>query len=338
MSKRRISDRQAARIQQLQDKRLQKAKQNKSLQAVETQNLGAEQEGLLIANYGAYVDVENKQGDIIRCHLRQNLGLVAAGDHIVWQPSLQDNKTGVVVALKPRQTALTRTLAPGKVKLIAANINQVLLVLAVQPRPPASTIDSYLVAAETVGLKTLIICNKADLLTENPDETLSMQLKNYEKLDYPILYVSAHQKRGLVELKKHLQNHTSIVVGQSGVGKSSLVSCLLPETVVRVDTLSPAGDHGMHTTTTARLYHLPSGGDLIDSPGVREFQLWDMPPDQIAEGFVEFRPHLGRCRFRNCKHIKEENCALQQAVNDGTISPARLTSYQRIVEAFSHNK
>lgn len=311
MTKRRISDRQAVRIKQHQKKR-------------SSEETG--EEGLLIAHYGKYVDIETTDGKIIRCNLRQNLGVLVPGDRVIWHPTDAEN-TGVLVSLKPRHSLLSRPTAPGKNKLIAANVDQMIIVMAMQPKSPTSLIDSYLVAAETLNLDAMILLNKVDLL--NNDRSLQEQLQIYQQIGYPVIETSIQKNIGINQLNEALQKHTSILVGQSGVGKSSLIAALIPTETIRVATEDVA--HGTHTTTTARLYHLPHGGDLIDSPGIREFTLWDMPADQIAMGFVEFRSHLGQCQFRDCLHQNETNCAIINAAAQGKISAARLTNYQRIL-------
>ncbi len=333
MAKRKLSDRQRARVQQMQQRRLHKAERNKlnaETPVLSESDLGAEQDGLLIAFYGVYADIEDQHGSVYRCYLRQNLGTVVTGDEIVWRLNLRTNE-GVIIAVKSRRTLLTRPTAPGKAKAIAANVDQMILVVASQPKPAINMIDSYLVAAELNQLKATIVCNKSDLLSAQDHQELLALLAIYQQLNYPLIFASAHIQTGLDDLQQQLKNHTSIFVGQSGVGKSSLVAKLLPAEIVKVDTLSPVGDHGMHTTTGARLYHLANGGHLIDSPGVRDFKLWDIAPEKIAAGFIEFRDYLGRCQFRDCKHETEKKCALLQAAADGIIHPTRLKSYQRIL-------
>lgn len=334
MSKRKLSKRQQARVQQVQQRRLQQAELNKTQSSenlLSETDLSAEQDGLLISFYGVYADVEAQDEKIYRCYLRQNLGVVVTGDKIIWRLNTRTSE-GVIVAIKPRRNLLTRPIAPGKIKPMVANVDQMILIVAAQPKPAVNMIDSYLVAAELHQLKAVIVCNKNDLLnTDDEHHALLALLDVYRQLNYPVLMASAHAETGLADLQQQLQQHTSIFVGQSGVGKSSLVARLLPAEAVRIDVLSPAGSHGMHTTTGTRLYHLASGGNLIDSPGVRDFRLWDVAPGKIAEGFIEFRDYLGRCQFRDCKHQGEKQCALQQAVEEGAINNARLKSYQRIV-------
>ena len=312
MSKRHLSKRQNARI---------KENQQHSIQQTDNQT------GLLIAHYGVYVDIEADNKKIYRCNLRQNLGSVVPGDRVIWQPS--DDATGILVAILPRRSLLSRPVAANKVKLIAANLDQVIVVIAPQPKPPVSLIDSYLVAIETLGLKAVILCNKEDLLECVSETQLPEQLAIYRAIGYPVLTMSAKQSQGFKELKHCLNQYVSVLVGQSGVGKTSIINTLLPEVIVPMT----AADHAKHTTTTARLYHIPGSGDLIDSPGVRDFKLWTMSAVDIAKGFKEFQPFLGQCQFRDCQHLGEKNCALHQAVIAGNIAAERLLSYQRIIEA-----
>lgn len=327
MSKRRISHQQQSRIKKLQGKHIQHLQNQTTNSADFAEETSVGQEGLLVAQYGLYVDVEAVDGKIYRCNIRQNLGAIVAGDKVVWQATGDD--TGTILAILPRQSFISRAIGPNKTKLLAANLDQVIVVFASQPRPAISAIDSYLVAIETVDLKPIILCNKADLLTEDDNREFSELLKIYSAMGYPAIFTSVNNLQGRDELEALLKGHTSIFVGQSGVGKSSLINSLLPNHELNVADFS---GHGVHTTTTSRLYHLPTGGNLIDSPGVRDFVLWAMPADKISWGFKEFRPYLGGCRFRNCTHTSEKDCALEAACLDGKISRLRLESYHRIIK------
>jgi ribosome biogenesis GTPase len=226
----------------------------------------------------------------------------------------------------------------GKLKPVAANIDRIFIVIAPLPAPHGNLIDRYLVAAEACGIEPVLVLNKTDLLAADPGlrATVDALLAIYPTLGYQLLRVSSRPcdaGGGLEPLLAGLRGHTSVFVGQSGVGKSSLVNTLLPGVDLRVGALSELTNKGTHTTTTAQLFHLPSGGSLIDSPGIREFGLWHMSRAQVEQGFREFRPHLGHCRFRDCKHREEPGCAILEAAAAGAISAPRLDSYRRIVES-----
>lgn len=335
MAKRKLTRRQAWRIQKIQEERQQRA-QRKSRKAevlLGSGELGEEQQGLLIANYGASVIVEAGDGSHHHCQLRQNLESLVVGDQVVWQQGQE--QTGVVSALLPRKSVLRRHDEQREGRPIAANIDQVLIVAAPLPVFSTELIDQYLVAAELTNLQPVIVLNKIDLLDEEGLEAVLEELALYHELGYPLVLASTKTEHGLDEITEGLKDATSIFVGQSGVGKSSLVKALLPEVEIRINSISETTGLGRHTTSASRLYHLPAGGEIIDSPGVREFRLWRMAPEEVAEGFVEFRPFLGHCRFRDCKHQQEPGCALKEALEDGRIDELRFENYHRIVESMS---
>lgn len=335
MAKRKLNRRQNWRIQKIQDERTERA--NKRADQIDQQinegELGPEQTGLVIAHYGQQVDIEKKEGterSIHRCHLRANLGTLVTGDQVIWR---EGNPTGVVVASSPRQSELSRPDQHGNLRPIAANIDYIVIVVALEPEPHANLINRYLVAAEAVNIEPLILLNKVDLLDQAGRDRMQQLLAIYPKIGYKVLEASTINQDGLSEFKAILKDRTSVFVGQSGVGKSSLINALLPGVDIKVGALSQARAKGTHTTTTAKLFHFPEGGDLIDSPGIREFGLWHMSREQVADGFIEFRPHLNHCKFRDCKHEGEPGCRLQAAIDDGTISAERISSYISIAKS-----
>lgn len=332
MSKRKISKQQRFRIQKIQQLRLNRAQKvlEQTNGDADASELGPEQSGLLIAHHGKYVDVESLDGKLYRCNLRQHLGTLIAGDNVIWRPGKK--MTGVVVALSERQSLLWRPDDRGERKPIAANIDQIIVVIAPQPKPVMSLIDSYLVATAYFGINTIILLNKIDLLPANEKSELQKLLMIYGNIGYQVILSSTKKLRALSQLKTVLENHVSILVGQSGVGKSSLIHRLIPNVTIAIGELSVQSEHGVHTTTTSQLYHLPSGGDLIDSPGIREFGLWHLKPEEVAPCFVEFAPYLGQCKFRNCLHRNEPGCAILAAFADGHISAHRLASYHDIID------
>ncbi|MEH6469877.1 MAG: small ribosomal subunit biogenesis GTPase RsgA [Halopseudomonas sp.] len=334
MSKRKLTRRQSWRVNKIQAERVERAgkKDHNIDEKLHSGELGVEQEGLIVSHFGSQVDVEVLEGDdrgqICRCHMRANLGALVTGDRVVWR---NGEPYGVIVATLPRHSLLSRPNSRGELKPVAANIDYIVITIAPEPTPFANLIDRYLVAAEAIGIEPVILLNKTDLLTDPERRAeLDKMLDSYQQIGYRVLHASTKSEDGLSTLKTHLDQRTSVFVGQSGVGKSSLINVLLPGVDIRVGALSEARHKGTHTTTTARIYHFPDGGDLIDSPGIREFGLWHIEPQQLLEGFVEFRPFLGYCRFRDCSHKHEPNCALLQALEEGKIEPRRMESYRLI--------
>jgi ribosome biogenesis GTPase len=336
MSKRRISHQQAFRIQKIQDERIARAlkREARATALLESGELGPEQEGLIIAHYGSQLDVEALAGDgagqLFRCHLRTNLEHLVTGDRVIWQAAAEG--TGVVTALLPRQSLLTRPDPYGKLKPVAANIDRIVLVISPLPEPSASLVDRYLVACETVGIRPVVLLNKTDLIDDSNRSDLAALLDEYAAIGYEVRRTAALDGQ-LGDLLEFIDGRTVVFVGQSGVGKSSLVNALLPDVQQKTADISASSNLGQHTTTTARLFHLPGGGALIDSPGIREFGLWHIDREQLLAGFVDFAPFLGSCRFRNCQHGPEPGCALHEAVKAGLLSARRLESFHRLSES-----
>jgi ribosome biogenesis GTPase / thiamine phosphate phosphatase len=330
MAKRKLSRRQQWRVEKIQQERQQRAERKTASGTVEDLKelaLGPEQEGLLVANYGASVEVEDAEAMAHRCQLRQNLPPLVTGDRVVWQPAAEG---GVVSALLPRRSMLSRPDSLGELKPVAANIDQIMVVAAPAPEFSADLIDQYLAAAELTGITPILVFNKIDLVDDSKRQQVDELLQRYRRIGYTVLETSTKLNHGLDDLRQQLNNKTNVFVGQSGVGKSSLVKALLPQHEISIGELSQQSGLGQHTTSTSRLYHLPDGGTLIDSPGVRDFRLWSMNRMALAEGFREFAPFLGHCRFRDCRHESEPQCALREAVENGKISKQRLQSYLRL--------
>jgi ribosome biogenesis GTPase len=290
-----------------------------------------EQRGLVISHYGQQLDIEALEGAeagrIFRCFQRSNLEPLVTGDIVIWQAG---DPLGVVVAGIERRSVLKRPNPFNELKPVAANIDCIVIVIAPQPEPHYNLIDRYIVAAELMHCRPLLLLNKADLLTDNNRAALHDMLQLYATLGYATLQVSSKRHDGLDKLLPLLAGNNNVFVGQSGVGKSALVNALLPGVNTLEGELSAGEVKGRHTTTSAKLFHLPSGGNLIDSPGIREFGLWHIAPDELLNGFIEFRQHLTGCRFRDCRHEREPGCQLRTAVEAALISPQRLSSYHAI--------
>lgn len=329
MSKRHLSQQQTQRIRQLQEKRISKAR---NAGPDDDAHLDPPGTGLVIARYGSRTEVEGLEGphagEVWRCHIRSNMEALVTGDRVIWQADTT-SQAGVVTALLPRQSLLTRPDPYQRIKPVAANIDRILLVIAPLPTVSPWLIDRYIVACEHSDIPVLIVLNKSDLMQGPEADALRERLAEYHALGYPHIEVSA--LGDLSTLRPEISGRTVALVGQSGVGKSSLVNVLLPDAAQRVNIISDNSGLGQHTTTTSRLFHLPEGGMLIDSPGIREFGLWHLDEDSIRRGFTEMREFYGDCRFRNCQHQSEPGCALRAAAEAGKILPRRLESMHRLI-------
>ena len=327
---------QARQIKANQGKKLRKSTEKVQWQ---DEQLGQAENGTIISRFGQHADVEGIDGNIFRCNLRRGVGSLVCGDNVLWRKGkeTQHSISGVIEAVHERKSVLSRPDVYDGVKPIAANITQILIVSSILPAFNADIIDRYLVAAEQTGITPVIILNKIDLLDDTNRDEIEQQLSIYRDIGYQVTYLSNETGEGVKELKQQLSQHTSIFVGQSGVGKSTLTNTLMPELGVVTKIVSENSGLGQHTTTVARLYHFEQGGDLIDSPGIREFGLWHLSPEQVTNGFVEFDDYLGGCKFRDCKHQIDPGCALIAAKEAGHIHPKRLASFQRILASLGDN-
>ena len=263
-------------------------------------------------------------GKIITCVTRGKKTGVACGDHV--QIKLTESDHGVIESVAPRRSCLYRSDA-FREKIIAANVTQIIIVVAAVPSFYEELLNRCLIAAETENIKALIVLNKSDMVVQTQQALNVLHL--YCDIGYTLLTLCA--KQDVTILHPYLDGHTSVLVGQSGMGKSSIINALLPDARVRTAEISTALDSGTHTTTAAHLYHLNSNSHLIDSPGLQEFGLHHFNRVQLEHAFVEFRPYLGTCKFNDCKHAVEPGCRVLQAVSEGEISARRLAAYHALV-------
>ncbi|OCG07166.1 ribosome biogenesis GTPase RsgA [Gilliamella sp. wkB178] len=334
MAKNKLSQNQKRRVAAKHQQRLT-TQQDENLS-----NFSFPRDGVVISRFGKSADVEDNAGLMYRCSIRRTLPSLVTGDKVVWRESLEPNTNGIIEAVHPRHSELVRPDFYDGVKPVAANIDQIVIISAVLPELSLNIIDRYLVACEATNIKPIIVLNKIDLLSDEQRLDVETQLAIYTEIGYSVLLVSCQNQQGITFLQEALQSKISILVGQSGVGKSSIINLLLPHQLQSVMTgaVSELSGLGQHTTTSTRLYHLSNGGDIIDSPGIREFGLWHLQPEQVINGFKEFGNYLGGCQFRDCNHLNTPGCLLQQAVKEGKIAPSRLENYHRILHTMQEVK
>jgi len=317
-----LTRRQKWRIEKIQAERIARANRAANNNDDAELDDGDAQTGLVITRYGQRLLVEAESGELLQCTGRRNIELSVAGDQVIYQTT--DNGEGVVTALLARENSLVRSQ-----KLIAANIDELWLVVSIEPHYQFELIDRYLVVAENANLPINIVVNKIELSSDI--DKVKRDFSMYESAGYNVSYLSVNEKINIAEFKSQLNDKTHIFLGQSGVGKSSLINELIPDLNLRVNEISTKSKLGKHTTTNTTLYHIPSGGDLIDSPGIREFKLDELTDKEILSGFKEFKPFIGQCKFRNCAHIKEPKCAIKTAVESGDIHPLRYANYLQLI-------
>ncbi|MBS1197619.1 MAG: rsgA [Proteobacteria bacterium] len=284
--------------------------------------------GRIIAAHGRHYLVEAANGAHIRCVPRGKKSELACGDNVQYRHTGPGQ--GVVEATTPRQSLLYRS-NEFRQKLIAANADQLIVVVAVEPAFSVDLISRALLAAESQDIASLIVLNKSDLADRLP--AARQQLECLRCIGYRIIELCAIEQAE--NLRPLLAGHTSVLVGQSGMGKSTLINALIPTAGAVTREISSALDSGKHTTTHAYLYHLDTDSHLIDSPGLQEFGLAHLNRGNLEQCFIEFRPYLGQCRFRDCQHDREPGCALQDACRNGAIAPERLTSFLRLTSSTS---
>lgn len=282
--------------------------------------------GRVVGRFGVRALVEDAAGDRHLCLLAgRSLGPVC-GDEVRWRAATEQAQD-LLVEILPRRNELTRPSRRGQREVLAANLDRVVVVAAPEPPPDPFLVDRYLAAAELMGADGCLVYNKTDL----DPRAGRLDLDEYARIGHPVLAVSADTGEGMAQLADALRGHTSILVGHSGTGKSSLLNRLLPGIEAATAGLSTATGEGRHTTTTSVLYHLPAGGEVIDSPGVRDYAPAPVPARDAQRGYREIRERASDCRFADCMHMREPGCAVKDGVETGRVSTRRYESYRRLV-------
>ena len=297
----------------------------------------------MLVSYGSQGVAELEDGRRVQCIYKRSVGRPYCGDIVELEPA--DETQWSVTAVKERRNEFARVDRAGRKQIIASNLDRVLIVIAPKPAPSRDLVERYLVAVHSLGMTPVMVVNKSDLLTEEllSQDTAFGHLVAYQALGYRVARVSCTTAAGLEELMAVVSSGISILVGQSGVGKSSIANKLIPNLELQTGMLSRATGKGTHTTTTTIMYSIPGSaevtqGRLVDSPGVWEYGLWEMSADELSHGFIEFIPYLGHCRFNDCQHASEPGCAIRDAVQENQILDWRYQAYRRLLAQSSTGK
>ncbi|MDO8500944.1 MAG: ribosome small subunit-dependent GTPase A [Gemmatimonadaceae bacterium] len=291
--------------------------------------------GLVLSGTGGVWRVLTADGETLEASMRGRLKKaddalkLTVGDSVTLEPASHED-TWAIAEILPRKSQLARRMPGGGhgERVVAANVDQVMIVFAAaKPEPHLRMLDRFLVIAEGNALDARIVINKIDLVDEAETR---VRFRDYARAGYPLHYTSVKQQIGLGELHDALAGRTSVLSGPSGVGKSSLLNGMYPGLNLRVGEISESVNKGRHTTVGAIIHPLPDAGFVVDTPGLREVGMWGMPSEHLDTCFPEFRPMLDRCRFGDCTHLIEPDCAVRTAVASGEISAARYDSYVKL--------
>jgi len=321
MAKRRLSEQQQRRIK-------------KAHQSINAKNKDDKDtfQGLVISHRGGLINVEDsRNGDSIRCKPRTNLGSIICGDQVMVKAVKKDF---VIAAINERSNIIQRVDGFGKIHSVAANISQLVIFLSVVPEPNLFLLDQYLVSAEMNQIKPLIVLNKIDLLTEKSSDPFDLNAI-YGSLGYDIHRISLVDDKPIDDLNAAFNQHINLISEVSGAGKSSLIKKILPQhDSIKVAEISEFNKEGRHTTRTSTLYHLPCGGQLIDTPGIRGFNPVFNDRNDIKRGFKEIHDLSYDCKFNNCDHTHEPDCAVLNALEKNEISTIRYEHYVKLMNDF----
>lgn len=266
---------------------------------------------------------------------------IAVGDAVDFDHENEGEGSVIITKIGDRKNYVARQSPRAKHQhhIVASNLDQSLLLATIKdPRTSQGFIDRFLVACEMYHVPALVVFNKTDVYKEKDWKEYERLKDVYETVGYKVFPLSLKENRGVDAVNETLANKVTLISGHSGVGKSSFINAVIPESKIRTQDVSGWSGKGQHTTTFAEMYDLPAGGKIIDTPGMREFGLVDVEKDELSGYFPEMRQRLNGCRFNNCRHVAEDDCAIKQAVRDGEIDEDRYVSYVNILESLKENK
>ena len=298
--------------------------------------------GKVFRSTGSWYSVKTDEGDFVDCRVKgkfrlddlNNTNPVAVGDNVMIE--FEDGTdTAVISEILPRQNYISRQSPRLKHArhIIASNLDQAFLIATVaNPRTSTGFIDRFLVTAEAYHIKCHVIFNKQDILSEKEKVKQEKITNIYEQIGYPVHLVSANTGENIEVLKSLLENKTTLLSGHSGVGKSTLINAIHPDLDLKTSVISKSTQKGMHATTYAEMFALPFSGYIIDTPGIKEFGILDLEPEEVSHYFPEMLPLIGECKFNNCLHLDEPSCVVKEALDQGSICRERYKNYRNIVE------
>jgi len=287
-----------------------------------------QEQAVIIATYSRRMRLRLASGHEVEARIKGKRLRAVCGDRVMAE-TINDEADWLITEVLPRDNLLNRPNMRGQTEILAANVDLLIVVAAASPEPDWYIVDRYLCAAEAMRIPAAVVFNKTDI--EGKSDTLEPALRNYERIDYPVVKCSAKTEKDLHTVENLIDDKTAIIVGQSGVGKSSIINRLLGGEQQRTAEISNKTGEGKHTTVNSMMLSLPGGGQVIDSPGVRDYAPALQSATDVIQGFREIEAAGHNCRFANCKHLREPGCAVKDAVESEAISPRRYESYRRLL-------